>query len=225
MRSGPSLPAKQPEQTASDARTRRSPISGSRASSERTRSEILRAAKGVLATDGFARFSLRRVAKLAGLTVGNLAYHYPSKRDLVHALIKSLIEEYRTQVDTYLRSPRRRSRRSFAALVVWMMRDSVSVQTSRIFREFWTLAMHDELIAAAIDGFYTEVHKTTAILLRKNFPNLTLRTAKDIVQLMALISEGANVLYATARAPIPPMRRVSRLASMLLVQAAGQSEV
>jgi AcrR family transcriptional regulator len=216
--------AHRPAKLIAEARTRRSPKSGSRASSERTRSEILLAAKTVLATDGFARFSLRRVAGIAGLTVGNLAYHYRSKRDLVHALIESLIDEYRNQVGTYLRSPKSRSPKGFGALVEWMMHDSVSPLTSRLFREFWTIALHDEFIATAIDDFYVEVHETTSQLLRQNFPNLTSCMAQDIVQLMGIISEGSNVLYATARVSTAPMNRVARLASTLLVQAAEQSD-
>jgi len=139
--------------------TPRSPRSGSRASGERTRVEILRAAKRVLATDGYARFTLRRVAGEAGLTVGNLAYHYPSKRNLVRALIMLLIEEYRMQVDARLRSAPSRSPGAFRALVSWLIRDSVSTQTSRLFREFWTIALHDPVIANAIDRLYAEVRK------------------------------------------------------------------
>jgi AcrR family transcriptional regulator len=205
------------------ARMRRAPRSGSRASSERTRLEILRAAKHILATQGYARFTLRRVAAAAGLTVGNLAYHYPSKRKLVRALIVLLIDEYRVQVETYLQSATQRSPTGFAALVIWLMRDSVSPQTSRLFRELWTIALHDEFIATAVDGFYAEVQETAAAHLRQNFPDLPTPTARAIVQLMGIISEGSNVLYSTARRPTAPLSRVTRLAADLLVHAAQAS--
>jgi AcrR family transcriptional regulator len=205
------------------ARTRRAPRSGSRASGERTRLEILRAAKHVLATQGYARFRLRSVAAAAGLTVGNLAYHYPSKRQLVRALIPQLIDEYRVQIDTHLRTAKQRPASGFGALVVWLMRDSVSPQTSRLFRELWTIALHDEFIATAVDSFYAEVQETAAAHLRRNFPDLPTPTARAIVQLMGIISEGSNVLYATARRPTAPLSRVTRLAADLLVQAAQDS--
>jgi AcrR family transcriptional regulator len=200
-----------------------SPRSGVRASGERTRMGILRAAKRVLATDGYARFTLRRVAREAHLTIGNLAYHYPSKRNLVRALILLLIEEYRAQIDARMRTTPARSPDAFRSLVVWLMRDSVSAQTSRLFREFWTIALHDPVIARAIDQFYAEVQETAARRLRDNFPNLPARSVREIVQLMGIISEGSNVLYATAHNPTAPLDRVSRLASSLLVQAAQRS--
>ncbi len=201
----------------------RAPRSGSRASSQRTRTEILRASKRVLATYGYARFTLRRVAREAGLTVGNLAYHYPSKRTLVRALIMLLIDEYRTQVTTHLRTTPNRSPAAFRSLVAWLMRDSVSTETSRLFREFWTIALHDPFIARAVDRFYAEVQETASAQLRHNFPKLQRGAERAIVQLMGIISEGSNVLYATARNPTAPLGRVTTLACTLLVRAAQRS--
>lgn len=199
------------------------PRSGSRVSGQRTRQKILRAAKRVLATQGYARFTLRCVAGEAGLTVGNLAYHYRSKRSLVRALIMQLMAEYRDQVGKQLRSSPKRSPKAFRSLVTWLMKDSVSRQTSRLFREFWTIALHDAFIANAVDGFYAEVQETMAALVRQHFPDLSRNAAREIVQLMGIISEGSNVLYATARTPTAPFRGVSRLACTLLVQAAQRT--
>jgi AcrR family transcriptional regulator len=160
------------------------------------------------------------VASEAGLTVGNLAYHYPSKRNLVRALIMLLIEEYRMQVDAHLLSTPSGSPGAFMSLVSWLMRDSVSTQTSRLFREFWTIALHDPVIANAIDRFYAEVQETASKHLRHNFPSLPQRSVREIVQLMGIISEGSNVLYGTARSPTAPLGRVVKLACAVLVGAA-----
>jgi AcrR family transcriptional regulator len=222
MRSTRSISAKDTVQ-AKGQDSPRLPRSGSRASGKRTRVEILRAAKHVLATDGYARFTLRRVASEASLTVGNLAYHYPSKHELVRALIMLLIGEYRTQVATHMRSTPSKSPRAFRSLLSWLMRDSVSTQTSRLFREFWTIALHDPFIAKAIDTFYAEVQETVSTHLRHNFPKLPSGTVREIAQLIGIISEGSNVLYGTARNPTAPIGRVTKLACGLLLQAAQRS--
>ncbi|HEX3848961.1 MAG TPA: TetR/AcrR family transcriptional regulator [Steroidobacteraceae bacterium] len=201
-------------------RSSRTPRSGSRESGRQTRQEILRAAKHVLATHGHARFTLRRVAKEADLTVGNLAYHYRSKRELIRALIALLIADYRREEEMRLRGAPRRSSRAFGALLAWLMQDSVSPETSRLFRELWTMALHDTFIAKAIDGFYTEVNETVTEVVRQHFPNLRPSAAREIVQLIGIISEGSNVMYATARKPTAPFQRVCRLACSLLVRAA-----
>ena len=197
--------------------------SGSRASSRRTRKDILGASKRVLATHGYARFTLRRVAREAGVTVGNLVYHYPTKRTLVRALIALLIDEYSGQIASRMNGAPGRSPAALSALITWLMRDSVSTETSRLFREFWTLALHDPFVARAMDRFYAEVQETAALHLRHGFPRLSKSAVRGIVQLMGIISEGANVLYATARRPTAPLKQVATLASDLLVHAATRS--
>jgi AcrR family transcriptional regulator len=199
------------------ARNRRS---GSPASSERTRIDILIAAKHVLANNGYARFTLRRVASVAHVSVGNLAYHYKSKRELIRALITHLMIEYRGRIDTYLDSATKNRSNDFVSLVEWLMLDSVSVTTSRLFRELWAIALHDTFISLAVDRFYEEMHTTAAGRLCENFPRLSKQSARDIALLMGIISEGSNVIYGTAPNPGSPFKRIIKLAAGALVKAA-----
>jgi AcrR family transcriptional regulator len=201
-------------------RASRAPRSGSRASGQKTRQEILRAAKHVLATEGHARFTLRRVAKEADLTVGNLAYHYRSKRELIRALIGLLVADYRREEEIRLRSASKRSSKALGSLLAWLMQDSVSPETSRMFRELWTMALHDPFVANAIDRFYAEVNETVTAVVRRHFPNMRASRAREFVQLIGVLCEGSNVMYATAKRPIAPFRRVCRLACSMLVEAA-----
>src|SRR5262245_59714942 len=82
-------------------RRRTRPVRGSGLSSAGTRERVLLSARRVLIRDGHARFSIRRVADLAGIAVGNLTYHFPSKRQLLRALIESLVAEYRTGIERF----------------------------------------------------------------------------------------------------------------------------
>jgi hypothetical protein len=134
-----------------------------------------------------------------------------------------LIQDYRAQVETYLRASAKRSSNAFAALVVWLMQDSVSRQTNRLFREFWCIALRDPVIATAMDRFYEEIQETATIKLQEGFPDLPVRRARAIAQLMGIVSEGSNVLYGTAQRPVAPLTDVSDLASALLVHAAKQT--
>ncbi len=198
-----------------------------RARTERqdTPTEILRAARKVLVSVGYARLTMRAVASRAGLTVGNLAYHFPTKRGLVRSLILSLVADYQAKSNEYLRNVGHARRGGFAGLVRWLVEDSVSPETSRLFRELWVMALHDQVIAEAMDRFYAQAHERVVSLLRLTQPGLRPRPAQDIVQLMGAISEGANVLYATTSgaAARRSLLRYSRLAGKLLVRAARQS--
>lgn len=185
-----------------------------------TRAQILRAAKEVLATSGYARLTMRSVAREAGLAVGNLVYHYPSKRSLIHALILSLTEYYQNKSSEYLSKSGSGPGDGLPGLIRYYVQDSVGAETSRLFRELWVMALHDEMIASAMDRFYREAHRTTVKLVRRSQPQLDRRRAHDIVQLMGTISEGANVIFATAPASKASRKRVAKLASEMLDYAA-----
>lgn len=193
---------------------------GARGVRDDTRAKIMRAAREVLATVGYAHLTMRLVAREAGLAVGNLVYHYPSKRSLIHALILSLTEYYRTKSSTFLRKSGSGTRDGLPGLIRYYMRDSVDTETSRLFRELWAMALHDSAIAAAMDRFYREAHRTAVELVRLSHPGLVRRRAHDIVQLMGTMSEGANVIFATARGSEASRKRVARLAGEMLEQAA-----
>lgn len=183
-----------------------------------TRAEILRAARHVLATRGNARLSMRAVASEAHVAVGNVIYYFPSKRSLIHALILSLLEHYQTTAEEYLRAAR--GKLGFAALLRWYMRDSVSPESSRLFRELWAMALHDPAIARAMDRFYDKLHRLCADRLRMAWPNLSRQRAHDIGQLLGTISEGTNPIYATAPRSAKSLARVGRLSGELLMHAA-----
>lgn len=55
------------------------------------RAAILQAAAGVVAREGAERLTMMTVAGSAGLSVGGVRYHFPSKRELLCALVDSAI--------------------------------------------------------------------------------------------------------------------------------------
>ncbi|MDP9064520.1 MAG: TetR/AcrR family transcriptional regulator [Pseudomonadota bacterium] len=179
------------------------------------------AARRILVTVGYNRMTMRAVAREAGLAVGNLGYYFPAKHQLVHALIASLVAQYQDKSDEYLRRAGRKDRAGFASLVQWFIYDSVSPDTSRLFRELWAMSLHDDKVASAMDEFYAQAHRTAASLLRLAHPALSSQRAHDIVQLMGTVSEGANVIYGTAGRSRSSLQRVATLAADLLVHAAG----
>jgi AcrR family transcriptional regulator len=173
------------------------PTSGSAESSEQTRVNILWAAERVLATNGYAAFTTRAVAAAAGITPGNLAYHYKTKNDLLRAVITSMIAGYSRQIDAlFEESPE--STDGFANLIAWDIRDSMSKYTSRLFRELWAMASHDPFIAKALDDFYEAAAARLSRRLCKAYPNLSASRANAIVWLLAMISEGSNPVFGTA---------------------------
>ncbi len=182
-----------------------------------TRERVLLAARRVLVRNGYARFSIRRVADIAGIAVGNLTYHFPSKRKLLRALIESLIAEYRIGIERFYEDLTTRPESSLVKLVEWLLHDAASVISSRIFRELWAMALHDGVVARAIDDFYDVSIDKIVTLLREAHPGLDTRDALELVHLLALMSEGTNVVYGTRLNRAVALDRLTQVASATLV--------
>lgn len=61
------------------------------AKSRNTRRRIMEAARDLLATEGFARFSTAAVAERAGLTRPAMLYHFHSRRDLMEGVTRFVV--------------------------------------------------------------------------------------------------------------------------------------
>ena len=70
-----------------------------------TRHNIIRAGVELLQTHGVAALTQPRVAKAAGLSQGNLTYHFPTRNDLLLAVAEAAIEALLTQLKAAAADP------------------------------------------------------------------------------------------------------------------------
>ena len=75
-----------------------------------TKNKIARAARAILAKDGYGALTMRRVASACGISPGNLTYHFPSVDDLMVAAMNLGLEEYQQQIASYVKEAANRPR-------------------------------------------------------------------------------------------------------------------
>ncbi|WP_246124524.1 TetR/AcrR family transcriptional regulator [Nocardia bhagyanarayanae] len=63
------------------------------------RAELLDAVASVIATEGYAKASMRRVAEHAGYTTGAVTYYFANKEDMVLALVVSRFDRYDAMIE------------------------------------------------------------------------------------------------------------------------------
>ena len=100
------------------------------------------------------------------------------------------------------------------------MNDAATLESNRLFRELWVLAMHDRFLASAIDDFYDKAIGRIAQLLRAERPEMSQESADAIAHLVALISEGTGIIYGTRPARVASHADVKALAVDVLSGAA-----
>ncbi len=87
---------------------------------ERTRSEIIEAAKGLFYRRGFGQTSFSDIVEQTGIRRGNINHYFRTKRDILEAVVEQRASEYRAILrdwDTRQRTPKQRLHR-FVQMVV-----------------------------------------------------------------------------------------------------------
>ena len=187
-----------------------------RSDSTKTVDYILDAAHQVLVTKGYAGFTMRLVAQSAGISPGNLTYHFPRKNALLRALITRIMEDYLRQLDAMLSDPDISSEQETEKLVHWFFWDNVSEGTVRISREIWAMALHDDDIREAVDDFYDVLIERLVEMLKRSRPNTEKATLIEIVHILVQLAEGTAVLFGTRRKRTVSVERMIELATQLL---------
>jgi AcrR family transcriptional regulator len=163
-----------------------------------TRGTIVRAAAAVLTRDGYARFSLQRVADAAGIAPGNLNYYFPTKASLLETLVSYTLAQYRDRAHKAESQVVSETGDLLGDVLLRLMQDARSDQTNRLFRELWAIALHDPRVAKAMDSFYAR--SANAYLRRARHESGTSSGGEQlegIIYLMLVISEGVSVIFGT----------------------------
>jgi len=187
-----------------------------RSDSTKTVNYILDAAYQILVTSGYAGFTMRLVAQSAGISLGNLTYHFPRKNTLLRALISRIMEDYTRQLDAMFSDPDISSEQETEKLVHWVLMDNVSEATVRISREIWAMALHDDDIRDAVDDFYDILMERLVDRLQRSHPNTKKATLIEIVHILVQLAEGTAVLFGTRRKRTVSIERMIELTTQLL---------
>ncbi|RKH62703.1 TetR/AcrR family transcriptional regulator [Corallococcus llansteffanensis] len=186
---------------------------------------ILDAAMDVLVQDGYAGLSLRGVAQRAGLSLGNLQYYFPTKQDVVRALLARYLEQallrVRERVEGGGREPVQRLRQALDAI----LEDQDSPRACQLFAELWALAARDAMVADALAVFYAGYRAGVVELLRELSPDLTPARRERRAALLVAFLEGLSLFRGGGNlraASVPGLEQELRglLEQMLLPQPA-----
>ena len=108
----------------------------------------------------------------------------------------------------------------FKALIEWLMADAATLESNRLFRELWAIAIHDRFLARAVDDFYDEAIERIAQMLCHADPAISRDSAVVIAHLVAVVSEGTGVIYGTRLKRSASHEDVQALAVQVLTGAA-----
>tara|TARA_R110001592_G_scaffold240929_1_gene501177 strand:+ start:9740 stop:10378 length:639 start_codon:yes stop_codon:yes gene_type:complete len=157
-------------------------------------SDILGAAQTILANEGLANLTIRSVSEALGISVGNLVYYFPSKDDLLQALIEHVIEGYdeelRRETETFPDDPQKR----FKTFVRYLIEDTKRPEVRGFFYQLWGLSTHDVQVAKKHTKSYQHILEKILELLRDVHPEKSANALENMALGFMVCVEGLHVV-------------------------------
>jgi len=176
--------------------------------------------------EGYAQFSMRNVAAHARVHLANVQYYFPTRDDLVRAILDDTGARYRAAYDELLAAaPADRSAR-FKAVIEFNLRDIATAQTRRFFIQLWALL-------STLDGdsgnLLNELYRIDLQQLSERIADLVPDTDSAEIRrratLLAAMIEGLVVVRgAHTRNPAEMKRLMARAHTMCTQIALGLTD-
>lgn len=136
--------------------------------------DILDAARGLLAAEGYAGLSMRRVAQAAGMSLSNVQHYYASRDLLLEALLLTTMDAFQARMDDIAAAMSGRSQlERFLSTVDMFLDELTDPVTHALFFELWALASRNPFASSLMDRMLGRERKTVYKLIRGLNPDLS----------------------------------------------------
>jgi AcrR family transcriptional regulator len=129
--------------------------------------DILQAARALLAEEGYAGLSMRRVAQAAGMSLSNVQHYYGSKDQLLEALLLTTMDTFQARMDGIAAAMSERSQMErFLSTVDMFLEEITDPVIHALFFEIWALASRNAFASNLMDKMLGRERKTVYKLIR-----------------------------------------------------------
>lgn len=163
------------------------------------RAELLKAATTVIAEQGFANASLRRVGQQAGCTAGAVNYYFANKEELVRALMESRFDHYDAMLESV-----RESTDVQTLVEQWLTTTTGDAEFWPVMTQLLAHAQHEPELAEMIERRYARYRERYALMLAKGQAAGTIRDdipAEFLADQLVAMGDGWTIMY-----PFEPRR-------------------
>lgn len=178
------------------------------ATGQETAQRILDVARQLFMEEGHSKLTMRRIAKAAGMSPGNLSYYYPTRADLLADLLQYVIDGYIRQFETLRDEASDDADEQFRAVLVFVFNDLGTRETTLFFPELWVLANRDDWIAQQMEKMYAQYRAILVDVIGLINPQLSEARKSDLALMISASIEGHTVFVGHGRPHRPRARQL-----------------
>ncbi|WP_240506878.1 TetR/AcrR family transcriptional regulator [Thermoactinospora rubra] len=161
------------------------------------RHALLDVAERILIDQGNARLSMRAVAAAAGVQLGHLQYYFPTRADLIHAVLTRALQRSLERLARVTHAPADAPLEGDPTkLVMALLTEHADQRLTRLFTEIWALAARDDAIAAVTRAFYRDYIDHVASIIHRTVPGQSEHLYRARAETLVMLIEGAALFRA-----------------------------
>jgi AcrR family transcriptional regulator len=161
------------------------------------REEILQVAEALLREEGLSGFSMRAIADRVGIKLASLQYHFPSKGELMEALVERSAEMYHADLVRLLHDLADRPLELFEAFVDYAC--AANLDGGNLDFQIWALAAHEPVANAALDRYMVSFRALLFELMKAINPGQNTATRWHRAALISTMIEGCLLIVGEGR--------------------------
>lgn len=169
---------------------------------------ILLAAQRAFVRAGHAGLSMRMVAEEAGIALGNLSYYFPTKHELLEAMLNEELAEF---VEAHLREldPLERSPLEILLNIVTFYVSNARTSHA-LFFQIWGYAASDPKAKALVRELYRPIGRFILSLVKAANPAVDDTRARQIVLQIFSLEEGVKLFIGIGPESDPALATAER---------------
>lgn len=159
---------------------------------EGRKAEIVLAAAALLEAHGEAGLSLREVAKVVGMKLASLQYHFPNKAELMTAILSHIMDAYLAEIDSAIASAGGdpvEQLKSAARVLSGL--EETEADDGRLEVHLWSMALTDPLVRKTMNECHRYyIDKMASMIAAANWA-IDAQEAQKRAVLIASLQEGS----------------------------------
>ena len=151
--------------------------------------QILQQAVEIIAAEGYAKLSMRSLARASGITLGALQYHFSTWADMLHALNSYILDQYDKVWETMTPKDRPPTLQGFMRLVLEDAPGS-ALHSGKLLPQLYAMSQ----VEPVIEELQTEIFNRYIYVVEKLLADLQSQTPRAEVLAIMLMLRGSRLL-------------------------------
>lgn len=156
---------------------------------------ILTEAQSVLITKGYARLTIRRVARNLDISLGNLTYYFPTKDALLRAMIADMIDKHRQMLEEEMKTFPEEPKKRFQSYLGYLFDECKKHEVRSFFFQIWGVSTHNPTVRELRDEVYRHFREEAARLIEPLHAEIPATELNARVAGLVAFIEGLHVIF------------------------------